>query len=141
MLQSLSIWSGKDVLTLYLILYATTVPLGINEAPENITVIQASNVSLYCEFEGTDIVNITWISPDGTILQNNQSSITIQEGGLFPLNKSSSLNLENVSRSQNEGWYRCVCYTDTIFTEASAYLSIQGMVHAHKQQKLILEIL
>ena len=115
----------------YVFYFIHLVPLNTIDLPVNLTVNETSDASFYCEFEGTDIDNITWISPDNTVIMNNESNINIQEGGLFPFNKSSSLSLMNVSRQQNEGWYTCRCFAGEDYQEASAYLSIQGTCLCH----------
>jgi len=100
--------------------------------PVNVTVNETSGASFYCEFEGTDINRITWISPDGSVIMNNEPHISIQEDGLYPFNKSSSLRFMNVTRQQNEGWYTCRCFAGDDYQEARAYLSIQGTYMFHQ---------
>ena len=83
-----------------------------------------------CEFRGTGISGITWLSPSGSELQNNPPNVTISESGLFYVyNWSSTVEISNVMRSQHEGWYTCRGTTEGgSSSQVRAYLTIQGKV-------------
>lgn len=83
-----------------------------------------------CEFRGTGISGITWISPSGSEIHNNPPSVTISESGLlFVYNWSSTVEISNVMRSQHEGWYTCRGMTESgQSSQVRAYLTVQGKI-------------
>ena len=99
--------------------------------PTNTTAIQNSNAIINCEVDGTEIINITWISPNALTITRSFSHISITTTS-SSTRVSSSLQFANVQMSQSEGWYTCVCYayngsTDNIVSlTAGAYLYVQG---------------
>lgn len=105
-----------------------TVPLTTVRSPVSTTVNQGNTATMTCAYKGTGISGITWISPSGSILQNDMANVTITESGLlYVYNWSSTLQLHDVSRSQHEGWYICRGLTEGGATiETRAYLTIQG---------------
>ena len=58
----------------------------------NVTAVEGSDALLVCEVEGNPTPFVTWMSPNGTILQNRTSGM--------------NLTLSSVSRYMN-GTYRC----------------------------------
>lgn len=98
-------------------------------SPQSITVFQGSNAAINCIYQGTGVNGVTWISPSGTVLQNNPPAVTIVESGLFYLfNWSSTVEFTNVTRSQHEGRYTCRGSTESGSTLiASAYIYVQGI--------------
>ena len=110
------------------VLFCVTVPLTIASSPQSVTVFEGSNAALNCVYQGTGVNGVTWISPSGSVLQNNPPAVTVEESGLFYLfNWSSTIELTNVLRSQHEGRYICRGSTESGSTlTASAYIYIQG---------------
>ena len=58
----------------------------------NVTVVEGSHVTVPCTAEGYPTPHVTWIAPNGTVLQNRTSGI--------------NLTLPNVSR-HSSGTYQC----------------------------------
>ena len=106
-----------------------TVPLATVRSPVSTTVNQGSTATLTCEYKGTGISSITWISPTGSVLENDGINVTITETGLlYVYNRSSMLQLHNVLRSEHEGWYICRGTTEGGATiETRAYLTVHGI--------------
>ena len=109
--------------------WSFTVPLATVRSPVSTTVNQGSTATMICEYKGTGITSVTWISPSGSVLQNDGINVTITESGLlYVYNRSSMLQLHNVSRSEHEGWYICKGATEGGATiETRAYLTIHGI--------------
>ena len=59
------------------------VPLENVISPRNTAVNQGYSAVMSCEFRGTGISGVTWISPSGSELHNNPPSVTISESGLL----------------------------------------------------------
>ena len=118
--------SKLSIIILFIDLY--TVSLENVISPSNIAVNQGSSAVMSCEFRGTGISGITWLSPSGSELENNPPNITISESGLlYVYNWSSTVEISNVMRSQHEGWYTCRGMTENGQTSlARAYLTVQG---------------
>ena len=99
--------------------------------PTNTTALQNTNTFINCEVDGTEIINITWIAPNGLTVTRDFPHITIVTTS-SSTRVSSSLRFANVQMSQSEGWYTCICYaydgsTDNIISlTAGAYLYVQG---------------
>ena len=99
--------------------------------PTNTTAIQNSNTVINCEVDGTEIINITWVSPSGSTITRGFSHISVVTTS-SSTRVSSSLQFANVQMSQSEGWYTCICYsydgsTDNIISlAAGAFLYVQG---------------
>ena len=109
----------------------STVPFAFATQPTNTTTIQNDNPVISCEVDGTEIINITWVSPNGAIITRDFSHISIVTTS-SSTRVSSSLQFINVQMSQSEGWYTCICYaydgsTDNIVSlTAGAFLYVQG---------------
>ena len=105
--------------------------------PSNTTAIQNSNAFINCEVDGTEIINMTWISPNRRIITREFSHISIVTTS-SSTRISSSLQFANVQMSQSEGWYTCICYsyngtTDNIISlSGGAYLYVQGKNVSYK---------
>ena len=99
--------------------------------PTNTTALQNSNTFINCEVDGTEVINITWISPNGFIINRVFSYISIVASS-SSTRFSSSLQFANVQMSQSEGWYTCRCFSYNGTTEniisiaAGAFLYVQG---------------
>ena len=121
------IYTCKCVVTCFTI---PIVPLANVVSPSNIAVNQGDSVVMSCEFQGTGISGVTWISPNGAELQNNPPSVTISESGLFYVyNWSSTVEISNVIRTQHEGWYTCRGMTESgQSSQVRAYLTVQGNI-------------
>ena len=106
------------------------VPLANVISPSNIAVNQGDIAVMSCEFRGTGISGITWISPSGSDIQNNPPSVTISESGLFYVyNWSSTVEISNVMRSQHEGWYTCRGMTESgQSSQVRAFMTVQGKI-------------
>ena len=109
------------------------VPFEFTTQPTNTTTVQNNNVVMTCEAQGTEIINITWISPNGTIITRDFSYISFQISSSLT-RITFNLRFNNVQMSQSEGWYTCICYAyngsieSTRSLIAAAYLYVQGKV-------------
>ena len=68
------------------------VPATVVVPPETVTAVEGSNVTLPCTADGYPIPHVTWIAPNGTVLQNRT--------------RDTNLTLQNVSR-HSSGTYQC----------------------------------
>ena len=68
------------------------VPATVVVPPETVTAVEGSNVTLPCTADGYPIPHVTWIAPNGTVLQNRT--------------RDANLTLQNVSR-HSSGTYQC----------------------------------
>ena len=104
--------------------------------PTNTTAIQNSNTFINCEVDGTEIINITWVSSNGLTINRDSSHISIVTTS-SSTRVSSTLQFPNVQMSQSEGWYTCICYshngsTDNIISiAAGAYLYVQSKMFTY----------
>jgi len=106
------------------------VPMVIATVPENATVDNGDSVSFTFGVTGSDIINITWISPSGAVIDTTSPDVTVST------NKNhtavvSSITISNLQRDPSEGWYTCICYamnrSEVYFVQAQVYLFVQGM--------------
>ena len=76
---------------------------------------------------GTDIINVTWISPYGIPLE--QSTHTAITTDASPTGVISSLHITNIQWPADHGFYTCRALADN-FTETT---SVEAVVHLHIQ--------
>lgn len=113
----------------------TLVRFAFATQPTNTTALQDTNTFINCEVDGTEIINITWISPDARTVTRDFSHISIVTTS-SSTRVSSTLQFANVQMSESEGWYTCICYSyngtaDSIISiAAGAFLFVQG-THVH----------
>lgn len=109
----------------------TLVQFAFATEPTNTTALQNTNTFINCEVDGTEIINITWIAPNGLTITRDFSHISIVTTS-SSTRRSSSLQFANVQMSQSEGWYTCICFSYNGTTEniisltAGAFLHVQG---------------
>ena len=93
--------------------------------------LQGANTFISCEVDGTEIINITWVSQNGSIINRDVPHITIATSS-SSTRWSSSLQFTNVQMAQSEGWYTCISYSyngstsNIISLRGGAYLYVQG---------------
>ena len=108
------------------------VNFGFATEPTNKTVLQGTNTFLSCEVDGTEIINITWVSQNGLTITSDFSHITIVTSS-SSTRWSSTLRFANVQMLQSEGWYTCICHSyngstnNIVSLRGGAYLYVQGM--------------
>ena len=119
------------------LLFGLSVNFGFATQPTNTTVLQGTNTFISCEVDGTEIINITWVSQNGLTITRDFSHITIVTSS-SSTRWSSSLQFANVQMAQSEGWYTCICYSyngstsNIISLRGGAYLYVQGTyVHTY----------
>ena len=116
-------------LCIILMLY-DAVPLVVQSAPQNITSFEGRNVVFSCTISGTDIINVTWISPSGIPL--TQSSHTTITTDVSPTRVISTLQITNVQWPADQGFYTCRGVadniTETTTVESAAHLHVQGKI-------------
>ena len=112
---------------LYFCIYNIVVPLAVQSPPDNVTSLEGGNIDFTCTISGTDIINVTWISPFGASLeQSSQYSITAD---VSSTSVTSTLRITNVQWPDDHGFYSCRAYADN-FTEIT---SVETSVHLHVQ--------
>ena len=101
----------------------------MQSAPDNVTSFEGRNVVFTCTISGTDILNVTWISPSGALLE--QSSHTTITTDVSPTTVISTLQINNVQWPADHGFYTCRGvadnFTEITSVEATAHLHVQGM--------------
>jgi len=101
----------------------------VQSAPQNITSFEGRNVIFTCTINGTDIINVIWISPSGLpLVQSSHTAITTD---VSPTGVLTTLRITNVQWPEDQGFYTCRGladnFTDTTSVEAVGYLHVQGM--------------
>ena len=116
----------------YLYIVRSVVPLTVVSRPENVTVNASGHAYFNTSFAGTDIVNINWFSPSGSLIGSMPPDIVVSSI-IYPTEALSLLNFSNIQRNQSEGWYRCVCFalngSDYTYVEVNIFVFVQGTVH------------
>ena len=101
----------------------------MQSAPDNVTSFEGGNVVFTCTISGTDIINVTWTSPSGALLE--QSSHTTITNEASPTAVVSTLQIVNVQWPVDHGFYICRGladnFTEIISVETTAHLHVQGM--------------
>ena len=105
------------------------VPLVIATLPENATVDNGDSASFTFGVTGSDIINITWISSSGAVINATSPDVTVSTN----TNQTalmSSITISNLQRDPSEGWYTCICYamnrSEIYYIQAQVYLFVQG---------------
>ena len=124
-----------------IVLYTIVVPLAVVSIPENVTVNASGHAYFNASFAGTNIINITWVSPSGSIIESIQPDIVVSSS-VHPTEASSLLNISNIQRNQFEGWYRCVCFalngSGYAYIEVDVFMFVQGtLYYAHTYENQI----
>jgi len=105
------------------------VPLVIATLPENATVDNGNSVSFTFGLTGSDIINITWISPSGAMIDATSPDVTVSTNTNHTA-VMSIISINNLQRDPSEGWYTCICYamnrSEIYYVQAQVYLFVQG---------------
>ena len=105
------------------------VPLEIVTLPENATTDTGESASFTFEVTGSDIINITWISPSGAIFDTASPDVMLSTNTNHTA-ITSTITFVNLQRDSSEGWYTCICYamnrSEVYYTQAQVYLFVQG---------------
>ena len=102
--------------------------------PENATVDNGDSAFFTFGVTGSDIVNITWISPNGAVIDATLPDVTLSTNTNHTA-VMSSITINNLQQDPSEGWYTCVCYamnrSEIYYVQAQVYLFVQGMSYQY----------
>ena len=111
------------------IFFHPVVPLAIVSIPVNVTVNESGYAFFNLSFTGTNIINVTWFSPNNSVIYSLLPDITVSSI-IYPTEALSTLSFRNIQRAESEGWYRCACFAfnndDYAYVETNVFMFVQG---------------
>ena len=108
------------------------VPLALQSAPRNTTVLEGEEATFTCTMDGTDILNATWFSPSGMPLE--ASSNVVITNDITPTGVVSTLRITNIQWPSDHGLYTFQC----VAQNGSTIDTVQTTVHLHIQGNRIM---